>query len=83
MRFTGHHPYKKVVPHSDTFSKMTMPLGPQNVNMVRQIRQLAERNSDSVLFGRNGPFCGIFRVFDPTIRQNPAWRLYSGSPELG
>jgi hypothetical protein len=62
MRFTGHHPYKKVAPHSNTFSKTAMPLGSQNVNMVRQ---LAERNSDSVLFGRNGPFCGIFRVFDP------------------
>lgn len=53
MRCTGRHPYKKdckVAPHSNTFHKMAMPLGsPHNLNAVRQIHQLAEKDSDPVL----------------------------------
>jgi len=79
--------FYEVAPHSNTFRRMAMPLGPHNVNVGRQIHQLAKWNLASGL-GRetvfeSSTFCEICRVRDPAIRQNPAWRLYRGSPELG
>ena len=68
-----------------------MPLGPNNVNMVRQIRQLAKRDSDSVMgremifeqSQRNGSFCEIFRVCDLHHTAKPVVEAVQSVSEIG